>query len=216
MANGIRAYRPRTKACRACATPFMATMPMQHACGIDCALALARAKREKAEAKQAKVERAVRRAEKKAGLAKLKTRAEYLKEAQAAFNAWIRERDHDLPCICCGSYGTGEDWLTGGKWDAGHFLSRGSHPELRFDPDNCHKQLKSCNAGSSKYARKGRTVAEGYRERLIAKIGLARVEWLEGPHEPRHYTIEELQAITAHYRAEQRKLAKARSQAVAA
>lgn len=212
----IRAYRPRMKACRVCATPFMATMPMQHACGIDCALALARAKREKAEAKAAKADRAARRAEKKAGLAKLKTRREWLADADRAFCAWVRERDQDLPCVCCGSYGSDEDWLTGGKWDGGHFLSRGSHPELRYEPDNCHKQLKSCNGGSSKYARKGRTVAEGYRERLIAKIGLERVEWLEGPHQPRHYTIKDLQALTAHYRAEKRKLEKARSQAVAA
>ena len=212
----IRAYRPRMKACRVCKAQFLAERPMQHVCGVDCVIAMMKAKREKAEAKQAKADRAARRAAKAAARAKLKTRADYLKEAQQAFNAWVRERDADQPCICCGSYGAGEDWLTGGKWDAGHFLSRGSHPELRFEPDNCHKQLKSCNAGSSKYARKGRTVAEGYRERLIIKIGLARVEWLEGPHEPRHYTIEELQAITAHYRAEQRKLAKARSQAVAA
>lgn len=206
-----RAYRPRMKACRVCKAEFLAERPMQHACGWKCALALVDAKKAKAAARQEKVERAARRAEKAAAKAKLKTRADYLKEAQAAFNAWVRERDRDQPCICCGSYGAGEDWLTGGKWDAGHFLSRGSHPELRFEPDNCHKQLKSCNAGSSKYARKGRTVAEGYRERLIAKIGLARVEWLEGPHEPRHYTIEELQAITARYRAEIRKLVKARA-----
>lgn len=211
----IRAYRPREKACRHCDAQFMATRPMQHACGVDCALALAKAKREKAAANQAKKERAVHRAARAAARAKLKTRADHLRDCQAAFNAWIRARDADLPCICCGSYGEGEDWLTGGKWDAGHYLSRGSHPEIRFEPDNCHKQLKSCNAGSSKYARKGRTVAEGYRLRLIEKIGLERVEWLEGPHEHRHYTIEELQSLTAHYRAEARALAKA-TQAVAA
>lgn len=82
-----------------------------------------------------------------------------------------------------------------------HYLSRGSHPELRFNEDNCHKQLKSCNGGSSKYARKGRTVAEGYRARLIEKIGLERVEALEGPHEARRYSIEDLKAIKARYQA---------------
>lgn len=212
----IRAYRPRMKACRVCRAEFLADRPMQHACGVPCAIAIAKAKREKAEANQAKKARAAARAERAAARAKLKTRDDYINEAQQAFNAWVRERDHDQPCICCGSYGKGEDWLTGGKWDAGHYLSRGSHPELRFEPDNCHKQLKSCNAGSSKYARKGRTVAEGYRQRLIKKIGLERVEWLNGAHEPKHYTIEELQALTKHYRAEARKLVKARSQAVAA
>ena len=205
-----RTKRPRRKCCRNCGSGFIAERIGQHACGVDCALAIATSKREKADATKAKREQSVRRAETRAARAKLKTRSEYIKEAQSAFNAWVRVRDDGDPCICCGSHGNGDDWLTGGKWDAGHFLSRGSHPELRFEADNCHKQLKSCNAGSSKYARKGRTVAEGYRSRLIEKIGLERVLWLEGPHEPKHYSIEELVALTKHYREEKRKAEKAR------
>lgn len=175
---------------------------MQHACGIDCALALARAKRESQEAKAAKLERAAKRAARAADRAKLKTRADYLKDAQQAFNTWVRERDHGLPCISCGR-------MHQGKWDAGHYLSVGAHPELRFEPANVHRQCSPCNTHLSG------NIPE-YRKGLLQRIGAELVDWLEGPHEPRHYTVEELQALTAHYRAEARKLAKARSQAVAA
>ena len=41
----------------------------------------------------------------------------------------------------------------------------------------------------------------GYRPGLIEKIGIEAVEWLEGPHEAKKYTIEELKAMTADYRA---------------
>jgi hypothetical protein len=198
----IRAYRPREKACRVCGAIFTATRPMQHACGVDCALALARSKREKAEAKQAKADRAAKRAAKAAARAKLKTRADYLKDAQAAFNAWIRARDAGQPCISCGR-------MHQGQWHAGHYRTVGAHPELRFEPANVWKQCSPCNLHLS-----GNLIE--YRKGLLQRIGAELLAWLEGPHEPRHYTIEELQALTAHYRAEARKLAKARSQAVAA
>lgn len=192
----IRAYRPRTKACRVCAATFSATRPMQHACGVDCALALARAKREKADAKAAAKDRAAKRAAKAAARAKLKTRADYLKDCQQAFNAWIRERDHGLPCISCGR-------LHQGQWHAGHYRTVGAHPELRFEPANCHRQCAPCNNHLS-----GNIVE--YRKGLLARIGAEFVDWLEGQHAPRHYSIEELQALAVHYRAEARKLAKAR------
>jgi hypothetical protein len=46
----------------------------------------------------------------------------------------------------------------------------------------------------------------GYRPRLIEKIGIEAVEWLEGPHEPKRYTVEQLKAMTAEYRAKTREL----------
>jgi hypothetical protein len=44
------------------------------------------------------------------------------------------------------------------------------------------------------------TIRSKYRENLIAKIGLERVEWLEGPHEPKRYRIEDLKEIRDTYR----------------
>jgi len=39
-----------------------------------------------------------------------------------------------------------------------------------------------------------------YRIRLVKKIGQAAVDWLEGPHEPKRYTIDELKEIKAEYK----------------
>jgi hypothetical protein len=194
----------RPKRCRVsgCGAIFTPTRSFQKWCSPDCAVVLARQAQEKQRKSLAQRERREIKVRKE----RLKSVGDYTKEAQTEFNRFIRERDKDQPCICCGSYGSDEDWLTGGKWDAGHFLSRGAYPELRFDEDNCHKQLKTCNGGSGKYAAKGRTVAQGYRERLIQKIGQERVDRLEGPHEPKRYTVEDLKAIKAEYRAKTKEL----------
>ena len=48
----------------------------------------------------------------------------------------------------------------------------------------------------------------GYRPGLIQKIGIEAVEWLEGPHEAKKYTVDELKAMTADYRAKTKELKK--------
>jgi hypothetical protein len=45
-----------------------------------------------------------------------------------------------------------------------------------------------------------------YRIELVKRIGAEAVEWLEGPHEAKKYTVEELKAMTAEYRAKTREL----------
>lgn len=137
----------------------------------------------------------------------VKTRREWIKEAQQEFNKFIRLRDAKEPCICCGEWAD-ESWKPGGSWDAGHFKGVGAHPELRFEELNCHKQLKSCNAGEGKYSGKARTVNQGYTERLPDKIGQEAFDWLTGPHEANKYTIEDLRAIKAKYQDKCRELKK--------
>lgn len=121
---------------------------------------------------------------------KLKSRADHLREAQAAFNEFIRWRDWDRPCISCGRFHDGQ-------YHAGHYRSVGSHPELRFDEDNVHKQCAPCNNHKS-----GDVV--NYRINLVAKIGAAAVARLEGPHDARKWTVEEIKAIKALYRTKAR------------
>lgn len=111
----------------------------------------------------------------------------WMKRAQSAFNAWVRARDDGQPCISCGRFHQGQN-------HAGHYRPAGSNPELRFEPDNCHLQCAPCNSHLSGNLSK-------YRPALIAKIGLERVEWLEGPHEPKRYRKEDYQAIEAEYKA---------------
>jgi len=78
--------------------------------------------------------------------------------------------------------------------NAGHYLSVGAHPELRFDEANCHIQCEHCNSYKS-----GNQAQ--YRPRLIAKVGQLEVDRLEGPQQPLKLTIAEIQALIAEYKA---------------
>lgn len=126
------------------------------------------------------------------------------KEAQKAFNAFVRKRDEDLPCISCGQFVTKD--MPWGQYDCGHFLTRGAFPELKFEELNAHKQCKTCNGGSNKYAKKTHLVATDYRINLIEKIGLEKVEWLEGPHKAKKYTCAELKEIELKYKSKLKEL----------
>lgn len=131
------------------------------------------------------------------------------KKAQTAFNNWVRARDEGLPCISCGE--TNPPMKPGGQWDAGHFLSRGAYPELRFNEDNCHRQCKSCNAGGGKFAHKERTVSAKYEEELLRRIGPERLAALRGPHEVKPLTKEYLRWVIDTYRARLKELKKERA-----
>ncbi|MCU1717333.1 recombination protein NinG [Pseudomonas sp. 5P_3.1_Bac2] len=174
----------KPKKCRHCKGAFVPAKPLQVACGVPCAVALAKAAGEKERKSLAQLERK----ELKAAKERIKSRGEHLKEAQAAFNEWVRLRDADQPCISCGTFANVQ-------YAAGHYRTVAAAPELRFEPLNVHKQCnKNCNKEKS-----GNIV--GYRVSLVRKIGADAVEWLEGPHEPKKYTIDEIKAIKAHYRA---------------
>ena len=195
----------------ACKQKFKSERPFQkgccHECEFEIAMIAVRKKREQdaRKANQAKVAaEKSKRQELRNRKEALKTRNEWVADVQREFNKFIRLRDHDQPCISCGTINPPA--LHGGQWDCGHYLSVGSHPELRFDELNAHRQCKSCNAGAGKYAHKNKTVTEQYRENLIQKIGLDSVERLEGPHEPKKYTIDQLKALKAHYKAKQKQL----------
>jgi hypothetical protein len=137
------------------------------------------------------IQRKAERAATKSQTEAMKTLPTLRKEAQAAFNKFVRERDSGKPCICCGKM-PGADALTGGLWDAGHYRSRGSCPELAFDERNCHAQLKRCNRRTWDVA--------GYRAELVRRIGLAAVEEVEGPHPPVKHTRDTMRAIRDKYR----------------
>lgn len=185
----------RLKTCKVCKSRFEPSRQMQACCSIPCAIEHGRKTRDKAE-RVASIEA---RKVIKVKLDKLKTVRDWTKEAQVAFNAYIRERDKDQLCICCNQPLSSGD--VGGKYDCGHYRSVGSAPHLRFDPRNAHAQRKQCNRWGA-----GRAV--DYRLGLIARIGLASVESLEADQEPRKYTIEELKAIKAHFIAMRKELKK--------
>jgi len=191
-ANSLTAKQPRPKKCavQTCRASFVPRASFQTWCSPDCGVVIARAKQEKKRKALAQVERREIKVRKE----KLKTRADHLREAQAAVNEYVRLRDAHLPCISCDSMPNDNDLMTGSRWDAGHYRSVGACPELRFEPLNIHRQCVKCNRNLS-----GNAVE--YRIRLVLRIGAETVAWLEGPHEPRKYTVEEIKAIKAKYRA---------------
>ena len=187
----------KPKTCRWCRGPFTPARALQKVCSPACAHALTNAenakKAAKAKALEAKQDRAKRIA--------LKTIPELKKEAQHAFNAYIRARDRlaGFPCVCCGKP---LDWgRLGGAVDAGHYRSTGSADHLRFREDNCHAQRSDCN-------RFGAGRAVDYRIGLLSRIGRERIEALEADNATHKWTREELIAIRDEYRAKARAIAK--------
>ncbi|WP_338487085.1 recombination protein NinG [Pseudomonas trivialis] len=183
----------KPKKCRVttCRASFVPSRMGQAVCSPACAIIDAPRHEPKARKALADIERKDIKIRKE----KLKSRADHLKDTQHAFNAWIRARDAGQPCISCGT-------TADVQYCAGHYRTTAASPELRFEPLNVHLQCnRNCNMGKS-----GNLL--GYRPGLIQKIGIEAVEWLEGPHEPKKYTVEELKAMTAKYRAMTRELKK--------
>ena len=200
----------KQKSCKACGNKFRPSLSTQRACSVRCALDLAKQPANQQLARKAIDQR--ERREIKVRKEKLKSRSEFVQEAEKAVRDYRRTYELSIGsgCISCGesqeSILAAQGWKTGGAFDAGHFLGKGARPELRMEPNNIWLQCKGCNAGSFKFARKGATVSEGFRAGLIDRIGLEAVEALEADHEPRKHTIDDLKAITAEYRAKTREL----------
>ena len=186
----LSAKPPRPKKCKnpECGISFPPQRLGQAVCSPKCGLAIKHVNEEKARKSLADIGRKEIRAAKE----RIKPKGQYMKEAQTAFNAWVRERDAALPCISCNRHHQG-------KYDAGHYRTVGSNPALRFEPLNCHRQCSPCNTHKS-----GDIV--NYRIELVKRIGVDKVDWLEGPHDPKRYTIEDLKNIKAEYLAKTKEL----------
>lgn len=174
----------KQKTCKSCKVKFITAKPLQSVCGFECSITYAKTLTEKNNASNAvkyRKELAIRKE-------KLKSKSEYLKEAQRFFNIYIRKRDEKLPCISCGTTNPNVQYA------AGHYRTVGSHPELRFNELNVNKQCNHyCNSQLSG------NILE-YRKGLIEKIGIDNVNWLEGKHEPLHLSIEDVKAIKVKYK----------------
>ncbi len=183
MATKDSTPKPKFKKCKVCSSSFQVMRSTQKVCSYDCAIELTRtnaAKKDKQDHAKAKRE------------LKDNDRSFQLKKTQAIVNKYIRLRDCELACISCSHRGTAGGYIGSGGIHAGHYRSRGACPELRFEPLNIHAQCAQCNNIKS-----GNAI--DYRIGLIKKIGIEKVEWIEGPHEAKRYTIPELKEIQAKY-----------------
>lgn len=169
----------KEKTCRECKNKFTPLKPLQYVCSPACAYKRVTKQRQKAEKQR-------ERREHKEAKERIKTKSDWLREAQSAFNKYIRERDKEQPCISCGRFHDGQ-------YHAGHYRTVGAHPELRFCEDNCHKQCAPCNNHKS-----GNIVE--YRINLSERIGEDRLKWLEGPHAMPNWTIDDIKAIKEQYK----------------
>lgn len=135
----------------------------------------------KSERGQKAVQKAVQseyKKDKQARKEKLKTRSDRIREAQTAFNRYVRLRDVNKPCISCGSM---PEQKVGGTRDCGHYLSRGAHSQHRFRLDNVASQCVKCNrylSGAPSHFRLG----------LIERWGEDRITVLECDRYPRKFS----------------------------
>jgi len=179
MTTPVRAYwfpiPVRRKTCKQCGEKFQPPpdLPRASVCSIQCGVSYGTAQRLKAEHRKRK--QALRDND----------RSFHTKEAQKAFNRFIRERDFAKPCISCGRHHQGQ-------YHAGHYRTTAAQPALRFNELNCHKQCAPCNN------HKSGNITE-YRIELIRRLGIDLVEWLERDHPPLKLTIPELKAIRKYY-----------------
>ncbi len=174
--------KPTKRKCavRGCKNMFIQFNSLHIACSVECSLVLVELKKKK----QAKIQKTNDRIAKEA----LRPRSWYIKKAQESFNKFIRERDNNDVCISCQK-------RTGSKINAGHYLSCGARPELRYHPSNCHLQCEKCNSWLS-------SNAVLYRKNLINKVGLEMVDYLESFNIPQRLTVDELKEIAQHYKKE--------------
>lgn len=201
----MRKVRKRCKNV-ACREWFHPTFQNQTWCSPECGTVIALAKR--AQDRHKAIQEAERRRKDEAQQEKrfikirklaVKPLSYFHKQAQSAFNEFIRTRDAGQPCISCGRN-------TGAKMNAGHYRTVGASKETRYDESNCHLQCEHCNSYLSG------NIGE-YKPRLIDKIGQAAFDRLMGPHELKRWTREELQELAADYRQKTRELIKQREAA---
>lgn len=156
------------KLCKVCGREFAPTFnTMQIVCGLKCARRIPIMQRNSAKER-------------------LKRRADWLKDAERAFNAYIRSRDAGKPCVSCGC-------LESPGWTASHYRSVGSSPALRFDPANVHRSCVRCNLHFH-----GNLIP--YRVELLRRIGPAELERLEGPQKTQKYSTDDLKDMAADFR----------------
>ncbi|MCY1422715.1 Bacteriophage Lambda NinG protein [compost metagenome] len=169
----------KPKRCKSCRESFIPARPLQSACGVQCAIELTNAGKEKAR----KAKEARERAEHRQAKEKVKTRNQWLADAQAIVNRYVRLRDAHLGCVSCDKPATWE-----GQWHASHLRSVGAASTVRFNLWNIHKSCSICNNHLS-----GNLIEFLPRARL--KIGDEKIEWLYQQNQPVSYSIDYLKRL---------------------
>ena len=169
------ARQRKPKKCSVCGSEYSPRTSGQKACSLPCALKWARETELKRQERLLKEDLAFRRE-------KLKTTADYRREAQREFNRYIRVRDCKRPCVSC------RQPAHIGQRHASHYRSRAAAPQLAFNVFNVVASCAQCNAMKS-----GNIVE--YRKELINRIGRDRVEALENNNAKANHTVDYLKRV---------------------
>ena len=170
----IKPAKVKRRKCKTCREWFTTELENKRVCdNIECAISYGKIALVK---QQQQTKRAF----------KQKDKSVLREKAVTAFNAFIRQRDVNLPCISCGH-------TNGRQFHAGHYKPTGGNPHLRFNELNVHKQCSICNNYKSG------NLAE-YRINLIKKIGLINVEALESDKSIKKYSEEDYTNIIVKYK----------------
>jgi len=145
----------KLKECRQCGSKFSPWSSTQTVCSRSCA------------AKFVKAHKVAEKAKDRARKEALKNPTEWEQECRAIVQKIARLRDRHDGCISCHM---GANY--GGQWNGSHFRPAGNNSAVQFHLWNIHKACAQCNLF------KGGNIA-AYRPRLVEKIGVDRVEWLE-------------------------------------
>lgn len=193
MTAVIKKPKPRKpKTCPICTNEYLPWSSTQKTCNeIPCAMAFAKKQAAEKSAREIRKQERLQRDDLRERRERLKGVAEWQKEAQTAFNRYIRWRDYHKPCVSCG--GTLQhngNYTTGSAVDASHYRSRGAASHLKFNVFNVHSACTRCNRQLS-----GNAVE--YRIRLIERIGITLVERIESDNTPRKFTIDYLKRVKA-------------------
>ena len=176
--------KTKRKKCKHCQNLFQPLSTFHPCCSVPCAIEWAKTNECKVYQDDAMKKEA------------RKTRKEYNQSKKSYWedklktlvHSHVRQRDAELPCISCGTTNPNIQYA------AGHYKTVGGHPELRFELRNIFKQCnRNCNMGKSGNI-------PGYRLGIIERKGQAELDWLDGPHEAKNYTIPDLKEMITYYK----------------
>ena len=108
------------------------------------------------------------------------------KLTQAVVNKYVRMRDkfYNRNCISCDNPLDFDPINGGSRVDAGHYKTQKAHPEIRFNVSNINAECVSCNRHNTEHL-------VGMVVNIAKRYGRDRLDWLNGHHELKKYTIED-------------------------
>jgi hypothetical protein len=168
----------KPKTCRECKQKFIPIRAIQPVCSdFKCMVAFANKAAEKAAlAREKKAKR-----EHKAKLTSIKPWQKWFNECKSIAQKYVRVRDRFDGCISCDKP---PHWH--GQWHGSHFKPAGNFKAVALNLMNIHKACSECNNYKS-----GNGVE--YNDKLILKIGQAKVDWLKSQTQPHRHSVEYLQ-----------------------